>query len=97
MDREELETLSPFKYVADLLRHGFIVRRKGGRAGIVTYSEVWRNARFEFEIGAHGFGVYLKSSRWWRTSFGLPLRRLSDADKQRILSRMQQYDRYEGW
>ncbi len=97
MDREELETLSPFKYVADLLRHGFIVRRKGGRAGIVTYSEVWRNARFEYEIGAHGFGVYLKSSRWWRTSFGLPFRRLSDADKQRILSRMQQYDRYEGW
>jgi hypothetical protein len=97
MDREELKTFSLLKYVADLFRHGFVVRRKGGRAGLVTYSELWRNARFRFELGSNGFGVYLNSACWWRTPFGLPFRRISDMDKQRILSRMQKCDRYQGW
>lgn len=96
MSVEELTALPPFRYVTDLLRHGFVVRRKGGRGGVVTYSELWREARFPYEIGMNGFGVYLSLSRWWLTPFGLPFRRLSDTDRQRILNRMQQYDRYEG-
>lgn len=94
MDREELEYFPPYKYLADLFRYGFIVRTKGARAGTVVYSEVWRNARFSYEGIPNAISVDLNSCNWWRTPFGLPFFPLSKASKQRILERMQRYDRF---
>ncbi len=90
--------MSPIKYLSDLLQFGFTVRHTGGKGGIVTYDEVWRNARFEYEVGMGCVGVYLASARRWRTLFGVPLWRLSEADKARIMERMKRYDaHYVAW
>ncbi len=90
--------MASFKYFSDLIRFGFTVRHKGGKGGLVTYDELWRNARFEYEVGINSVGVYLATGRRWRTPLGLPLWRLSEADKRRIIERMNRYDAsYEAW
>ena len=97
MDREELEYFPPYKYLSDLLRHGFIVRTKGGRVGTVIYSEVWRHARFRYELSPGGIIVYLHSCNWWRTPFRLPFFPLTEEAKRRILLRMQSYGYFKAF
>jgi hypothetical protein len=89
--------MDTLNYLRDFLRYGFVVRRYGGRAGTVKYSELWRYARFRYELGNNGWGVYLKSSERWHTIFGLPLWKLSYDSRYEVLHRMNKFDRFESW